>query len=519
MKGFDTTPKPAFLLAMQNQSWTVAGALSELVDNSFGPGRGNAHRVIITYDAKKRIIDVLDNGRGMDEIGRLFQLGNTIGRTPGDIGVYGSGGTMAVLWLAKYVEVWTLRDKKVSHDRVDWKKQIASESFPIITSEWNNATIGNVPPELLECTHGTMIRLALQDERNLSQSNVSNITRDLAATYSPALRLGRGLLWKTIGRNGGERTLADALPELSKPCRISGVLETESGEHLAFEGKIGRVEDWPQSKSVVSIGYGIRIIKTTRDCFVSPDSDEKYTGSGVCGYIDLGEGWQPYLSTTKNDINDAVVWDALMQHVFEEIRPLLREIQEEKLDLVLDDLCVQLTALFDGSGTLEVSVAKRPQGDDAGDSGKDGAEHRRKFNEEAPGEDRQATEPAATALLIVPQDDAQMDGALCLLEEDRSGHMVMVNKDHRDVAEALEAKQVNRTALIFLVAGVIASKAWRDEIFRKTLFRPKVLERIDQTNGGGEGLILRLLVDRVRRQPTSPESRCMKTVAVITNGG
>src|SRR5262249_16865950 len=64
---------------------------------SFGPGRGNAITVTIFHDLTARTLTVLDNGRGMDAIGRLFQHGNSIGHSIGDIGEYGAGGTKALL--------------------------------------------------------------------------------------------------------------------------------------------------------------------------------------------------------------------------------------------------------------------------------------------------------------------------------------------------------------------------------------------------------------------------------------
>ena len=131
---FDCTPKPAFLLALRNQDWTAAGALSELVDNSFGPGRGNANFVQITYDITHRTLVVRDDGEGMQAIGRLFQLGNTIGRMVGDIGVYGSGGTYALLWLADKVELVTMRDGLVSGDTVDWPRCIKDNVFPVVSN-------------------------------------------------------------------------------------------------------------------------------------------------------------------------------------------------------------------------------------------------------------------------------------------------------------------------------------------------------------------------------------------------
>ena len=66
--------------AIQNQSWNVAGALAELVDNSLGGKRGDARNVTITYEPRHRIIEVLDDGRGAKDIGDLFRLGETVGR-------------------------------------------------------------------------------------------------------------------------------------------------------------------------------------------------------------------------------------------------------------------------------------------------------------------------------------------------------------------------------------------------------------------------------------------------------
>ena len=119
------------LAQFQRESWeaTACGALAELLDNSFGPGRGNATAVTIFHDPAARTLSVLDNGRGIYAIGRLFQHGNSIGHSIGDIGEYGAGGTKALLWLASKVSIWTLREQMVQHDRVIWKNWFNLDSF------------------------------------------------------------------------------------------------------------------------------------------------------------------------------------------------------------------------------------------------------------------------------------------------------------------------------------------------------------------------------------------------------
>ena len=153
-----TAPKPAYLRAVQNQQWTVGGAVNELVDNSFGTSRGNATEVRLAWYVKERILTVLDNGNGIDDLTRLFQLGNTIGRGVGDIGEYGSGGTMALIWLGRRVHVWTMRRGRVAMTLIDWNKHIQAGVFPEVDPTWYRATDENTPAELLAQATGRISR-------------------------------------------------------------------------------------------------------------------------------------------------------------------------------------------------------------------------------------------------------------------------------------------------------------------------------------------------------------------------
>ena len=126
-------------------------------------------------------------------------------------------------------------------------------------------------------------------------------------------------------------------------------------EVLPVFGQIGLVEDLSFLDAGVSIGYGSRVIAKTKDCFISPDGTEKFTTASVTGWLDLGEGWQPYLTTTKNAINDRPLWDELMAYVFNRIRPLLEESKDDKLSIELDEIALSLTELFNGNATVTVN--------------------------------------------------------------------------------------------------------------------------------------------------------------------
>jgi Histidine kinase-, DNA gyrase B-, and HSP90-like ATPase len=505
MRKFDTTPKPAFLLAMRNQRWTVQGALSELVDNGFGPGRGNASRVDIIHDTTNRIITVLDDGQGMESIGRLFQLGNTIGRCPGDIGLYGSGGTMAVLWLASVVDVWSLKNGFVSHDAVDWPDQINRDTYPEISVDWEMATPATTPAPLLSLGHGTMIRIKLSRERTLIPSN---IRRDLFKTYAPALRIGKKLVWTTVtkGKTQEEITLTDPLILPDDPARqIKFDLTLEvRGEHLSVFGSIGMIDDLPLSQSFVSVGYGARVITKTRDCYSSPDGSLKFDGTGIAGWIQLGDGWQPYLSTTKDAVNDQPVWDALMGHIFTQIRPLLEKVQEDVFDLTFSDIAVNLEQAFNAQSkaNIEVHYAKEsPPGDLPGTGGRGDDENEPKASARDPGDDTPKESPAICRVKIYRQSDDQMKGVLCRAVIMSDAHSqdfgVEVNQDHPSMQEAMKQRPINRMALLaWIVAEIGKELPFHPELLRRVVPK-RMLDNILGENDREQGrIVTRLLIDR-----------------------
>jgi hypothetical protein len=509
--GFDTTPKPAFLLAMQNQKWTVAGALSELVDNSFGPGRGNATRVHITYDTKHRTITVLDNGVGMESIGRLFQLGNTIGRTPGDIGLYGAGGTMAILWLAARVEVWTLCDGQVSHDEVRWADYFKAETYPVINDEWQRSTLSNTPAELFNAKHGTLIRLHLLPARG--GFHTPNIRKALAQTYAPALRQRRELLWTTKAKGGVDTApIVDPLTVLdqaTKCVRFNLTIEV-ADEHLPVRGMVGIVEDLPQTESVVSIGFGPRVITTTRDCYSSADGRERFSGVGIVGWLDLGEGWQPYLATTKDAMNDQPIWDALMGHVFMKIRPLLQERQHEKIALEFQDISLTLDSVFDGATDIDVTMAplepeKQPGGIVPGPNGGGGGGGTSSASVVM--EPSEEGEPMpefgkSRRIFLEHLTDHEMGGVLCRAYP--RGHDTIglsINIDHDLIKQAIEAKPVNRLMLHYMAIGEMAVVLIDHAPLLRKVFTRRALRALEEHDGDERrALIVRILVDRIARK-------------------
>ena len=213
----------------------------------------------------------MDNGRGMKALGMLFKLGETVGRSAGDIGIYGMGGTQALLYLGDRVQIWTLNDGLVCSDTVIWDEVETATDWFSVSSDWFHADLSNTPPDLLRLGQGTMIRIYLAKERILKTFNVQ---RDLTATYAPALRMGWKLVWKT---EGIVKDLAEDIPELEQAVILDGVVDVRGRDLLPVTGRVGLDESLSGSKSVVSVGYGPRIIFKTKECYGG------YSGKGVTG--------------------------------------------------------------------------------------------------------------------------------------------------------------------------------------------------------------------------------------------
>jgi Histidine kinase-, DNA gyrase B-, and HSP90-like ATPase len=352
MDEYDIAPDTHVLLGMQNEQWTVPGALAELVDNSFGPVRGDASQVEIRWHSNDRVLTILDNGQGMDHPAALFRLGQTAGRGPGDIGKYGQGGTMACLWLGNRVAVWTVRDRKVSYAVADWDRIRRSRRWSVPVKPPARMTAENIPTLLQEIGCGTLIRIDVRPRRIF---HPEVIKRELARLYAPALRLGRTLLW--LDDRGHSEELVSAhdrpdligaflaevrvrLPEIELRAKLAaGLLPGERGE-----------------RSGIDICYGPRIIKRSRDCFISPDGKTCYAGVGLVGYLDLDDDWPDYLIRTKSGFCDDEAEAVLNAELFRLCEPLLQQAEEQSEQIQVADLELKLAASIEGALNVDLCV-------------------------------------------------------------------------------------------------------------------------------------------------------------------
>lgn len=498
-----TVPKASFLRSLQNQRWTTAGAIAELVDNSFGEGRGNAAQVSITWDATKRHLHVLDDGQGMDCVSRLFRLGDTIGRTAGDIGEYGSGGTQALIYLAARARVWTIRDKRCAHADVNWAHQIQTGEFPVIDDDWYEIRSKSAPTILAERGRGTLIVLEFPKKRVM---NVQNVQKELSRLYAPAIRMGKRLSWRSIGRGskGEEVDLHDAFAQTAQKEKSISIEVSIDGAKLRAMGRVGIREDLSISQSGISICFGPRLLKLTKDCF--SNGDDSYTGVGMTGYVDLQDGWQPYLTTTKTGVDDDRAWDGLMKSIFECIRDDLLELETRRSRLLFDGISFNLTSIFQEA----IASAMTDDGEDTqDDDGKDflyGRSGRKGTGDHPPRTPSQKQSSAAAQIEFVHEDDRALNGQMCQIDVHGGQVSGFVNRDHQWVKDFLKSPATNAPLTGVIVVTLAKALCDDDKLLKQAFGRRVVSSLAEEDDKTRIGKVARLLADKIISAPAAPTS-------------
>jgi hypothetical protein len=485
---YDITPDAKSLIrALQNEAWSVSKALAELVDNSFGLGIGDATFVRIEYDRRSRLLTVLDDGKGMERAGLLFRIGGHIGNV-GNISEYGFGGTKALISLGRRVVVNSLHDGKSARVSLDWSKV---RSFPYtVADEWSEPTSRNTKEELLEQGHGTFIAMALPMKRRL---HMGNIRRDLAEEFAPGLR--RGLRIEIVVDGQTEVLSAPVLP---KPDVMLDVTFEHEGIQLAAQGQASYLPSVSSTQSGISVGFYARQILKTKEPFRL--NGEGADGTGIIGYIELADGWQKFLTATKQGIDDDEARAKLFAALEEQLRPLLEKAQKQRDVVLFRELEVELKSLLDPGRDPSLDDPLSEDGQLVADP--DGTEMVH-GNGKHPGEGTgvPASRHAGWVgnVQIVPLPRAAMDDEFAHAERRGDALIVQVDEEHPHVrkmrqAEPPEAKFALMREVVNNIAGLIA----RDADLQAHIFTRAQREDIEARHPERQvGRVVRMLSDRM----------------------
>lgn len=438
------SPKIDMILALvQNQALNWSTALSEFVDNSFGPDAGNASdiNIIIGKDA----IQIIDDGEGFRDINALYQLGSGTSRESSrDIGLYGIGSKQAQLWIGARCTIDTVRETRRHRHSILWPI-IWRANGPELKAgaDWPDSYEGKGGPAAKGAgTHILLDRL----HPGKPSCRVPNLAQSLGLTYAPALRAGKTLTIiderKALSRITS--VVPDEPPQLTHSQTFRGAIHD-----MPYELFVGCQENYESRYNALFISWGHRVIKPERNPFERPLPSRFY------GRLHLADEWKACLSANKLDV--ATHKEELLEDVYQQCKQLLEDYdwyeRELRLEIFMGNLSTHM-------GLVLKVIANSKDGDFAGgevvhtdhpvNPGPDEAPHKPEK-----GGDKQA-EPVQQPMLPIrivyeslgkDADDVVSEGA---------GFLIRLNNDIPYISAALQYP-FNTSAIWGLASSALAA--------------------------------------------------------------
>lgn len=318
------TPKIDTILSIIQNQLTWPAALSEFVDNSFGPDAGDAKEVEITIERNR--ITIIDDGEGFRDINELYQLGSGQSRNSSrDIGLYGIGSKQAQLWIGSRISVDTVRDGLCHRHSVQWPVKWTKGHVGVFSdADWPNPYNGR-GSRAGDDDSGTAITIErLHPGR--PRLHIDAVAQQLGQTYAPAIRAGRSIFLTDKRKKLVEHICVrpDQPPELTDIGTFQGCIND-----MPYALFVGRQDKYEARHNKLFISFGHRVILAERN----PWKDRPLP-SHFYGRIELGDEWKRCLSANKIDI--ASYKEELLEDALKKCGALIKAYDEYEKELKVE---------------------------------------------------------------------------------------------------------------------------------------------------------------------------------------
>lgn len=432
----------AFLYSIRAQaSFTWKKMICELIDNSFD---ADASSVCIEFPGGK-VFRIKDNGSGTDDIMRLVTLGQRKDHATNDVGKYGVGCKLALIWLwgTSIIETRTV-DHQQSLE-IHWENIAEGLAQYPTTPELNSAVTFS----------GTGTRIECRGER--SYPKIQSLSQSLAATYTPGIELGKQLSIKAD--DGGARPI--------KPREWPKVTKFLD-DTIEAAGRPVRIRMGIVPQGVVNpYSEGFSFERTYRVIKESTLGANGFAVSRLAARITLGKEWE--LSTNKDDFTE--YQDELAEAINNRCHEIMAEASEQAVSIEDNSFNKELAQIVQ-EGTKRKRRESRPgEGDTSGAVPPKNTGRKRESAKESTDEDgsvigeggKNSRKRGFTIETYVDQ-----CGSMTFGRYDADGNRVRLNTGNPWLCEMHRSR--NSNALLPVVYGILADAAHRRESAKVPLF-------------------------------------------------
>ena len=321
---------------------THIDAVSEFVDNTFGPSAGNADLMTIIDAADGTMF--VDQGNGVSDLNLLFRLGDGNSRNSStDIGRFGVGSKFGALTFGTHVTVMTVHNGRFHQFSVDWNEVLESKKWPK-AYEGQGAPASKAPGMLKN--GGTVIIVKDLHKGRQRPADKTYIKR-LGLRFMPALLLGKNIhVYRATSIANAQKGLYKTELDIQKEFQqfLKKKLKRVEEKLITVNGKtasttFGEVPDGDSTITGIHITYGGRVIKSLDKL------GKDRLPSKLFGRVDLGASWKQSLSYNKTEITSDA--EDLELAIYEAAKDMIARLSESEQSKITEKLAAEITNMLD----------------------------------------------------------------------------------------------------------------------------------------------------------------------------
>jgi hypothetical protein len=464
-----------------HMEWHIA--IAEVIDNALEECKGNAKNVLVFIDDDTDMITIADDGNGVDDINRLFQLGNTTSYDiKNTIGLYGVGVTKSAIWAGEQMFVRTLHKGKYYQHIVNWTECLKQNEWP--KAHDMTPDRGRMPDWW---PRGTVVQIT--GRRKSPALNEQGIRNKLTRMFQSAIRGGAVIY---VGRPvNGMLSNDKQLKVLDPPKMLQEQMFDGEVNGKSFTGRACVLERHNDNFDGCYFHFMHRLLFRNYEPFGDMSTQRMYVE------IFLGPEWKYDLSQVKDQItrDRQELYDA----VHTKIKSLLADSVHYEEEIEFEDCAAALNAMAEKFGLRDI--------DNRGGEGQSGEGHGgdsssgdgdKKPNRTGPGDeegkgherdDGTDHDKRAMGLTFVFKGDDDMDGKIvdARLQSDGNSMKLLVffNKSTPEINAAAVNKPKNNWGLWALgmgaVGALLLSEHAKYDQCDKSPF-PKIMRKLPSIN-------------------------------------
>lgn len=331
-KNKNIAPTAHILRGIANENHDIATMFAEVIDNALDAGSKNVSIEIGKQkDGRPESLLISDDGSGLEDLTKMVRLGDHDDHDTTEIGMWGVGGSIAMIWLGGEDSSVQIESNHRGKNRTLYVNWIECGN-----NKWNIKDGWETPAKAVDVPSGTNIMIRPVARRMPEGARFDALLEKLGYLYWPALK-AHGIKIEIGNNKHRQRVVCWKAPEITDV--VDAQIDVCGKKATIHVGIIKAGEE--TNRRGISIVRKHRVVEKNGGlgCGGLP-----YTN--ISGYVNLSKEWT--LAKHKDKVTDEHR-DELGDAIFEKIREIVEKAASRTEELELDALNANAESLLNGA--------------------------------------------------------------------------------------------------------------------------------------------------------------------------